>query len=103
MALPTEEQVMDILKPVQDPEIRIGIVDLGLIYGVEVSDKGFVTVNMTLTTPACPFGEELLTQAHMAVQKVEGVTGVEILLVWDPPWDPKERCSDEAKDQLGIW
>jgi metal-sulfur cluster biosynthetic enzyme len=103
VALPTKEQVIDTLRPIQDPEIQIGLVDLGLIYDVDISNKGAVTVKMTLTTPACPYGEILLTNAHTAVQRLEGVTGVEILLVWDPLWDPKTMCSDEAKDRLGIW
>jgi metal-sulfur cluster biosynthetic enzyme len=103
MPVPTEKQIMEALKPVQDPEIGLGLVDLGLVYGVDISDEGAVLVKMTLTTPACPFGEMLLTNAHMAIQKVEGVTSVEVQLVWDPPWDPKTMCSDEAKDRLGIW
>ncbi len=94
---------MAVLKPVQDPEMNISIVDLGLVYGVRVREDGFVTVDMTLTTPACPYGEMILTAAHQAVQTVEGTTGVEILLVWEPQWDPKEMASDEAKDVLGIW
>ena len=103
MPLPTRDDVYRVLTPVQDPEIRIGIVDLGLVYDADISDKGFVTVKMTLTTPACPYGERLLTDAHQAVQTLPGVTGVEVLLIWDPPWDPKEMASDLAKDQLGIW
>jgi metal-sulfur cluster biosynthetic enzyme len=103
MPIPTKEQITEVLKPIEDPEIRVGIVDLGLVYDINISDTGAVKVMMTLTTPACPYGEILLTLAHREVEKVEGVTGVEIVLVWDPPWDPKERCSDYAKDMLGIW
>ena len=103
MAIPTKEQVLDAIRPVQDPEIRIGIVDLGLIYDVDIDDKGSVKVKMTLTTPGCPFGEMLMTGTHRAVEDLEGVTDVEIILVWDPVWDPEEMCSDVAKDQLGIW
>ena len=103
MAIPTKEQVLDAIRPVQDPEIRIGIVDLGLIYDVDIDDKGSVKVKMTLTTPGCPFGEMLMTGTHRAVEDLEGVTEVEIILVWDPVWDPEEMCSDVAKDQLGIW
>ena len=103
MALPTKEQVMDAIKPVQDPEIRIGVVDLGLIYDVEVGDDGVVKVKMTMTTPACPYGEMLLSMVHHEVEILDGVTKVEVHLVWDPPWDPKEMCSDYAKDMLGIW
>ena len=103
MALPTQEQIIEALKPVQDPEIRIGVVDLGLIYDAMVEDSGKVLVKMTLTTPACPYGEMLLSWVHRAVEEVEGVTEVEVKLVWDPVWDPKEMCSDLAKDLLGIW
>ncbi len=91
------------LKPVQDPEIRIGIVDLGLVYDIAVNDQADVVVKMTLTTPACPYGEMLINMAHQAAEKVPGVRKAEIVLVWDPPWDPKEMASDLAKDQLGIW
>lgn len=103
MALPTKEQIIEVLKPIHDPEIRIGIVDLGLIYDVDISDDGVVRVKMTLTTPACPYGEMLIAMVHREAEQMEGVTKVEVLLVWDPPWDPKEMCSDYAKDMLGIW
>lgn len=103
MGLPTKEQIIEVLKPIQDPEIRLGVVDLGLIYDVSISDDGVVRVKMTLTTPACPYGEMLLAMVHREVEQLEGVTKVEVVLVWDPPWDPKEMCSDFAKDALGIW
>ena len=103
MALPTQEEIIAALRPVQDPEIRIGVVDLGLVYDTIVEDSGKVIVKMTLTTPACPYGEMLVTQVHRAVEDLENVSEVEVMLVWDPPWDPKEMCSDLAKDQLGIW
>jgi metal-sulfur cluster biosynthetic enzyme len=103
MALPTKEEIIAALRPVQDPEIRIGVVDLGLIYDTIVEESGKVIVKMTLTTPACPYGEMLVTQVHRSVEDLENVTDVEVMLVWDPPWDPKEMCSDLAKDQLGIW
>lgn len=107
MAEPTKEElkdaVLEALRPIQDPEIRIGIIDLGLVYDVMVSDDNDVQIKMTLTTPACPYGEMLLGMAHRAAEKVEGVRSAEVITVWDPPWDPKEMCSDLAKDQLGIW
>lgn len=103
MAVPTKEQIYEALKPVQDPEIHIGIVDLGLIYDVMVADDGAVNVKMTLTTPACPYGEMLISMAHRAAEELDGVTSVKIDLVWDPVWDPKEMCTDMAKDMLGIW
>ena len=64
MALPTKDEIIAVLKPIQDPEIRIGVVDLGLIYDVMIEDDGAVEVKMTLTTPACPYGEMLLAMVH---------------------------------------
>jgi len=103
MALPTKEKIIAVLKPIQDPEIRVGVVDLGLIYDVNIEDDGAVEVKMTLTTPACPYGEMLLSMVHREVENLENVSSVKVSLVWDPPWDPNEMCSDAAKDQLGIW
>lgn len=103
MALPTKEEVFEALKPVQDPEIRIGIVDLGLIYDADISDAGKVTIKMTLTTPACPYGEMLVAMVHRAAEDLDEVTEVEVVLVWEPTWDPVEMASDVAKDLLGIW
>ena len=103
MSLPTKQQVLDVLKPIHDPEIRIGIVDLGLVYDIVIGEDGIVKVKMTLTTPACPYGEMLLSMVNHEVEQLDGVTKVEVILVWDPPWDPREMCSDYAKDALGIW
>ena len=103
MPVPTPQQIIEAIRPVQDPEIRIGVVDLGLIYDVIVGDTGEVKIKMTLTTPACPYGEMLIGMCQREAEQVEGVTKCEIILVWDPPWDPKEMASDLAKDQLGIW
>lgn len=103
MPVPTKEEVMDAIRPIHDPEIRIGIVDLGLIYDVNVEPDGKVQVKMTLTTPACPYGEMLLSMVNREVESLDGVTSVEIVLVWEPVWDPKEMASDLAKDMLGIW
>lgn len=104
MPLPSKETIIAALKPVQDPEIRIGIIDLGLVYDVLLDeDNSKVTVKMTLTTPACPYGEMLLSMTHRAVEELDGVEEVEVVLVWSPPWDPNEMASDTAKDILGIW
>jgi metal-sulfur cluster biosynthetic enzyme len=103
MALPTKSEVMEALKPIQDPEIRIGIVDLGLVYDADISDEGKVTIKMTLTTPACPYGEMLIAMVHRAAEDLDDVTEAEVVLVWDPPWNPNEMASDVAKDMLGIW
>jgi len=103
MTVPAKQQIIEALKPVQDPEIRIGIVDLGLIYDIDVNEQGEVKVKMTLTTPACPYGDLLVSMTKKVVSRMEGVKKVDIVLVWDPPWDPREMASDLAKDQLGLW
>ena len=105
--MPTADEIREALRPVEDPEIHLSIVDLGLIYGVEATDEPDgsgtnVQVNMTLTTPACPYGPMLLGQTHATAQRVPGVKTVKINLVWNPPWDPRTMASEEAKMELGI-
>src|SRR5919202_2761732 len=88
--MPTEAEVMNALKAVYDPEIGISIVDLGLVYGVKVEDH-VVNVDMTLTSPACPLGPVIQTQAHaILTSHFEDVEDVKINLVWTPPWDPRD-------------
>ena len=93
--------LLDSLKQVVDPELMINIVDLGLVYDVEQEDRT-VKVKMTLTSPACPAGPQIITQAKMALEQLEDVDQAEIQLVMSPPWSP-ERMSDDARDQLGIF
>ena len=95
----TEEKVLEALKEVRDPEIPVDIVNLGLIYDVEVSGKN-VHLKMTLTTPGCGMGKTIAKQAEGAV-KALGVKNVLVEIVWDPPWNP-DMMSDEAKERLGI-
>ncbi|HZR98584.1 MAG TPA: metal-sulfur cluster assembly factor [Chloroflexota bacterium] len=103
MAMPTEEEVMNALKAVYDPEIGINIVDLGLVYGVETEGND-VRVNMTLTSPMCPLGPIIQTQAKaILTSQFEDVEDVDIRLVWNPPWDPRTMASEDAKLELGIW
>ncbi len=83
-----------------DPELGISLVDLGLIYGVEVAGKK-VGVKMTFTTPACPMVHFLVSSVENAVKKVNGVSEVDVQLVWDPPWTP-DRMSDAGKEKLGL-
>lgn len=100
----TREGVFEAMKPVQDPELRLGVVDLGLVYDVELDDEGKdVTVKMTLTSPGCPFGPMILSTMHEVVAAIPGVENVKIELVWEPPWNPAVMASDEVKDILGIW
>lgn len=96
------EAVWEALREIQDPELHLGIVDLGLIYGVESPEKGTVNVRMTLTTPACPVGPLLQAQVHSAVLKLPGILEARVQLVWDPPWDPRTMASDEIKMELGL-
>ena len=96
----TKDVVYDALRHVVDPEIQYNIVDLGLIYEVTVGEQNQVAVQMTLTSPACPFGPMILHDVREASLSV-GASDVEIDLVWTPPWGP-ERMSDEAKLDLGF-
>ena len=97
----TREEVYQALKTVYDPEIPVNVVDLGLIYDVQVSDDSNVFVQMTLTFPGCGMGPHIAQQAEWAVQDLDGVEEVEIELTFDPPWSP-EMISEEARMMLGI-
>lgn len=96
-----EATLVEALREVIDPELMINIVDLGLIYNVEQVDSK-VNVEMTLTSPACPAGPQLVQQATMALERLEDVEKAEVKLTLNPPWSP-ERMTDEARDQLGIF
>jgi len=96
-----QEQVFDALRAVYDPEIPINIVDLGLIYGVEIALEGDVTVRMTMTAPQCPMSGYLLQQAEQAVRAVAGVRNVKVDLVFDPPWEPS-MIKEDALKSAGI-
>ena len=95
---------MEAIRPVQDPELMISVVDLGLVYGVDLTEDGArAEVRMTLTSPGCPIGPELMAAVDGAARHVPGIADVHVQLVWDPPWDPVKMASDEAKEKLGIW
>ena len=95
---------MEALRPVHDPELMISIVDLGLIYGVDLSEDGRrAEVRMTLTSPGCPIGPELMAAVDHTARMVPGLEEVHVQLVWDPPWDPVKMASEAAREQLGIW
>jgi len=95
------ESVIDALKEIFDPEIPVNIYDLGLIYGVDVAEDGGVVVTMTLTTPHCPVAESMPGEVELRVSALPGVRDAEVVLVWDPPWDP-HLMSDEARLELGM-
>jgi len=95
------EGIITALLEIFDPEIPVNIYDLGLIYGVDVTDHGHAVVTMTLTTPHCPVAESMPAEVELRVGAVPGVGNAEVNLVWDPPWDP-QKMSDEAKLELGM-
>lgn len=104
----TFRQIGQALAPVQDPEIHVSIVDLGLIYGAGIEGAGGgegirVSVKMSLTSPMCPYGPMLLAMVHGALAKIPGVRDVNVDLTFEPVWDPRVMASDEAKDRLGIF
>jgi len=101
----TEEQVREALSEVMDPELHLGILSLGLVYGVAVSGElgQQVTVTMTLTSPMCPVGPEFVAAVKRRVSEVAGVETVTVELVFNPPWDPRTMADDDAKLALGIW
>ena len=95
------EAVVDALKDIYDPEIPVNIYDLGLIYGVDVTEDGDAVVTMTLTTPHCPVAESMPAEVELRVGSVPGVRDAEVNLVWDPPWGP-DKMTDEARLELGM-
>lgn len=98
----TKEKVLEELKYIIDPELNINIVDLGLIYDIQINkEKKLVHIIMTLTTPGCPLSMVFEEWIPAAVKKIKGVKDVTIELVWEPPWDP-EKISDEMKEEMGI-
>lgn len=101
----TEDQVRESLKQVIDPELFVNIIDLGLIYKVEISEnegKSSVMIEMTMTSPACPAGPQLIAQSKNVVGALPDVANVEIKLVMTPPWTPA-MMTEDARDQLGIF
>ena len=101
----TEEQVMEALKPIEDPELHLGIVDLGLIYGVDVNPQpegDQVKLTMTFTSPFCPYGPQLKAQTQRALTSVPGVKEAVVNIVFTPPWDPHTMASEDCKIALGL-
>lgn len=96
-----EKALWDALREVFDPEIPVNVVDLGLVYRLEVIDDRLVDMDMTMTAPACPVAPQVMAEAEEKLRTVPGVADVKINLVWSPMWSP-ERMSDAAKDELGY-
>ena len=98
---PTPETVRKSLRPVKDPELNLNIVDIGLVYDIEVSAAGEVHIRMTLTSPGCPAGTEITEDVKRVVSDLEGVAGVEVELVWDPYWTP-DKMDPRVRAFLGF-
>ena len=96
----TPDRIKKALRAVKDPELGLNIVDIGLVYETAVNDEGHVHVKMTLTSPGCPAGGEIMQDAKMVLEDLEGVTSVEIELVWEPYWTP-EKMDPRVRAFLG--
>jgi metal-sulfur cluster biosynthetic enzyme len=103
--MPTVEQVREALVDVQDPELHLGILELGLIYDIAVDGENgeHVNVMMTLTSPMCPVGPMFKKSVEDKVLSIEGVKDANVEITFTPPWDPKTMASDDVKVLLGIW
>lgn len=99
--MPEQALIYEKLKEIYDPEVGINIVDMGLIYSLDIADSK-VEITMTLTSPGCPAGPQILSQIDSQVKTVDGIEDVDIKVVWSPPWSP-DMLSEEARDQLGIF
>jgi metal-sulfur cluster biosynthetic enzyme len=103
--MPNVAEVRDALKDVQDPELMLGIVDLGLVYDVTVDGPAGEDVNvlMTLTSPMCPVGPQFKAAVEEKVRSLPGVKSAQVDITFTPPWDPREMASEDVKQILGIW
>ncbi|MBI4598116.1 MAG: metal-sulfur cluster assembly factor, partial [Candidatus Omnitrophica bacterium] len=100
-----EQQVLDALKPIEDPELHLGIVDLGLIYGSEINPQpegDEVKLTMTFTSPFCPYGPQLKAMVQRALASLPGVANAVVNIVFTPPWDPRTMASEDCKIALGL-
>lgn len=99
----TKEKIIEAIQPVEDPDLGMSLVDMGLIYDVAIDKDNNINIKMTLSSPACPIGPQLMTDVDMAVRELGEAKQVNVELVWDPPWDPETMAADSVKDALGIW
>ena len=98
---PTEEDVRKVLRQVKDPELNLSIVDLGLVYDIAIEEDGDVEIKMSLTSPGCPSGPEIVGDTQRAVQGLDGVKNVNVEIVWEPYWTP-ERIDPRVRAYLGL-
>lgn len=100
--LPLNRRVVDVLRSCYDPEIPVDILELGLIYNIEISNGNDVVVTMTLTSPACPVAESLPVEIEEKIKGLPEVNSAKVDVSFDPPWE-KDMMSEEAKLELGMW
>ncbi len=100
--IPNYEEMRTKLAEVQDPEINMSIVELGLVYDITLDD-GVATVTMTLTSPGCPLGPIIRGEVYAKLKEFPAVKDVDVNIVWNPPWDPRTMASEDVKMALGIW
>ncbi len=104
--MPEEIDVYDALQQVEDPELGISLVELGLVYDVRIEKKEGVLhceIDLTLTSPGCPVAPEIMAAAHRAILTVNDIDSAHVNLVWSPRWDPKIHASEDAKMDMGVW
>ena len=104
--LANKDLVMIQLDEVEDPELDISIVELGLVYDVRIENREngkHAEIDMTLTSPGCPAAAEIMAAAHRAALSTAGIDSVHVNLVWSPRWDPKVHASEDARMDMGIW
>jgi len=101
---PSVDEIMERLKTVEDPELRLSVVDLGLVYGAEyIPNEEKIEVTMTLTSPGCPLGGLIQGQAYQVLKDLPAVKDVDVKITFSPPWDPRTMASEDVKMMLGIW
>lgn len=97
-----KEEILESLKVVRDPEIPVNVVDLGLVYRLDIDDDGHVDIDMTLTSMGCPVQDMIQSDAELAVMKVDGVNRVKVDFVWSPPWSP-QKMTEDGKKQMRMF
>lgn len=97
----TDDEIRTAMKGVEDPELGVNVVDLGLLYGVNQDDDGNVVLDMTLTSPACPLTEKIMGDSRAALEPLDGVASVEVNWVWEPPWTP-DSLTEEGKFLMKV-
>lgn len=102
MAIVRKEDVIEVLKTVYDPEIPVNIVDLGLIYGIEITEDGKVNILMTLTAPGCPIGDTIAFEIKDKLMQIEGITDVNVEITFEPPWT-LDRISEDGREVLRTY